>query len=126
MAVVVVGVLCLLVGLALGSRFGPVRIVALDPEVPPTIVEPLELPARDWLRGAFQPRADELAARVATAGREEPTANAFVQVAVDGWSLGVDDLRRGLILTSSEPPAAVDAMCARALDLLESQREQVR
>lgn len=121
MALVVVGIFCLVVGLALGCHFGPVRLVALEPE-PLTTIEPLDLPARDWLRGAFQPRADELAARVAAAGRESPTANAFVQVAVDGWSLGVDDLRRGLILTSTEAPEVVDAMCGRALDLLESQR----
>lgn len=124
MLVVAVGLVCLALGVLLGRAIAPAPVVvpeiaAAEPPPPPVVPES---PARPWLRASFLPRATGLAEAVGAKGREDPTAAAFASMAMEGWALGVEDLRAALIKSSGLPPAIMDEACSVALSVVEAEQ----
>lgn len=122
MLAAVVGLVCLVVGVLLGRAIAPARALApIDVAPAPALAAP-ESPARPWLRKAFRDRAAGVAEVVASAGREHPTAAAFEMMAVEGWSVGVEELREALIRSSGLPAELMDEVCSIALASIEASR----
>lgn len=117
-AVVVLVLLALLCGAALGAWLVRSSPTSTAPPTPPPPPRPLPPPG---LLGRFIPTGEALASALA----EQPPdpvehAQLLAILAADHWQLGVSELRQQLVATSGLSPAVVDHLTQLALLALEA------
>jgi hypothetical protein len=121
-AVVVLVLLALLLGAALGAWYAQPVPLSLDgPEPPPTTSEPEPLPLPPGLQGRFLPLGERVAAALAEKPLDENgMAQLVAHLAAEGWQLGVSDLRQQLVAGSGLSPALTDHLATLAIVALEA------
>lgn len=122
-AVVVLALLALLLGAALGAWYARPVLPPLDePEIPPVTPEPEPAPPPPpGLQGRFLPLGERVAAALVESPLDESgTAQLVAHLVAEGWQLGVSDLRQQLVAGSGLSPALTDHLATLAIVALEA------
>ena len=122
-AVVVIALLALLLGAALGAWYARPVPLPDEPEIPPVTPEPEPVPEPlpPGLQGRFLPLGERVAAALAEQPLDENGMAALVaHLAAETWQLGVSDLRQQLVAGSGLSPALTDHLATLAIVALEA------
>lgn len=122
-AVVVLVLLALLLGVALGAWYArPVPLPLDEPEIPPVTPEPEPPPPPGFGSRFLEPAQTLARALHETPDRSpEETAALLAQLASDHWALGVTELRSAVIQNSGIDAAVADQLVTCGILALEAQ-----